>query len=335
MRLIGIESLSPGDTLAMPLYTTSGKIVLNAGAVMDQNYISKVKNLGVRKIYICDPRFDDIEISDALDIKLMNEATQVLKDNRENIFKDKEVDEYSIKEIGKKIVEYVRDSKAKGVSILSTSAVDDFIIGHSINVAILSTFICNKLSFNYSQVCDLVTGALIHDIGRENKKEEDEEHINKGFNAFRKCRGLTLNASKVCYEHHENFDGTGYPRKLKGKDISDYSRVVRVADFYDNALQGYESNDAPLMPHQAYECILAASGMILDPDVVEVFRDAIIFYPNGCTVLLSNGLKGVVIKQNPGSPQRPIVRIFNATSVIGEINLLKSLTLDIKEVLVA
>jgi len=68
--------------------------------------------------------------------------------------------------------------------------------------------------------------------------------------------------------------------------------------------------------------------------VVETFRDTIVFYPNGCTILLSNGLKGVVVRQNLGSPQRPVVRVYSEDSILGEINLLKSLALFIKNVLI-
>jgi HD-GYP domain-containing protein (c-di-GMP phosphodiesterase class II) len=152
---------------------------------------------------------------------------------------------------------------------------------------------------------------------------------------MRKCGGLSLHSSIVCFEHHENYDGSGYPRKIKGIAISDFSRVIRVADIYDNVLHGYGGTNKSSMPHEAYEYLLTVTGIILDPEIVKMFRDTIVFYPNGCTVLLSNGRKGVVIKQNSSSPQRPLVRIYNDSSVIGEIDLLRSLTLSIKEILVA
>jgi len=161
--------------------------------------------------------------------------------------------------------------------------------------------------------------------------EEKPEHVEIGFEIMRKLRGMSLNSSKVCYEHHENFDGTGYPRKLKGTNISDYARIVRVADYYDNVLHGRENNGVSVMPHQAFEVVLAVSGSILDPDVVQVFRDTIVFYPNGCTVKLSNGLHGVVVRQNMGSPQRPVVRLYNREGIIGDINLLEDLTLFVED----
>lgn len=334
MRLVGIKTLTPGDKLATAVCSLSGKVILNSGAVLNESYIEKFKQIGIYKVYIDDGRFDDVEVFQSLDLKTKNTVRQALKDTYERVQKGKEVDEYLIKDIAKDLVEYVRDVRDKGVSTIASGAIDEYIVEHSINVAIITAFIANKMSFNFNQLCDLVTGALIHDMGRENKGEENHEHVQKGFDVMRKCRGMSLHSTIICYEHHENYDGTGYPRRLKGTGISEFSRVIRVADFYDTALHGYENNNESIMPHQAFEHVLAVSGQIVDPDVVEKFRDTMIFYPNGCTVLLNNGLKGVVIKQNMGSPQRPIVRIFNETGVLGNIDLVKMLTISIKDVLV-
>jgi HD-GYP domain-containing protein (c-di-GMP phosphodiesterase class II) len=332
MRLVGTKLLEQGSILAMPVSTSGGKVVLNSGVVLTDTYIEKIKNLGIFKLYIKDDRFSDIEPVGSIDIKTWNTTAQVIKDSHAVLHKGKEIDEYPIKDCAKKIVDNVRELKDKGVSLLSLSAIDEYITEHSINVAILSAFIANRMNFNFNQLCDLVTGALIHDLGRENVKEEKPEHAQKGFDAMRKCRGLSTYSTLTCYEHHENYDGSGYPRKIKGNVISEFTRVIRVADLYDNELHGYDNDDVPLMPHQAFENILAVTGRILDPEVVKVFRDTIVFYPNGCSILLSNGLKGVVIKQNYGSPQRPIVRIYNDTSILGEIDLMKSLTIFIKDV---
>lgn len=334
MRLVRVESLISGNKLSVPVYTSSGKIVLSAGITLTDSYISKLKSMRLYSVYIDDERFNDVEYIEPLETKIKNTAVQIIKNTYEKLHADKEIDEFLIKNIAKEIVEYVRNSKDKGASILSTNAVDEYIIEHSINVAILTAFIGNCMNYNYSQLCDLVTGAIIHDLGRENVKEEKPEHVLKGFNLMRKCMGIDLHSSKVCYEHHENYDGSGYPRKIKGSAITEYARIVRVADLYINILNGYEISNEPVMPHQAYEHILAFSGRIVDPDIVEIFRDAITFYPNGCSVLLSNGLKGIVVRQNIGSPQRPIVRAYNNAEIISEIDLLRSLTISVKDVLV-
>lgn len=335
MRLVGTNSLTPGDTLAIAVCATSGKSILNAGVTLTESYIEKLKQLGISKVYVNDGRFDDVEVIQHLETKTRINAIDVIKDSHDKLHKSKEINEYSLKDIAKEIVEYVRDCKDKGVCLVAMNAVDDYIIGHSINVAIITAFLGNRMNYNYTQLCDLVTGAIIHDLGRENTSEEKPEHAQKGFDSMRKCRGMSLHSSIVCYEHHENFNGTGYPRKITGASISEFSRVIRVADVYDSVLHGYGNNNQHAMPHQAFEYLIAVSGSILDPEIVMAFRDTIVFYPNGCTVLLSNGLKGVVVRQNQGSPQRPIIRVYNDINVIGEIDLLRSLSLTVRDVIVS
>lgn len=334
MRLVGAESLIPGNKLSVPIYASSGKIILNAGVTLTDSYISKLKTMGLYKIYIDDDRFNDVEIIEPLDIKTKNSATQIIKDTYEKLHLAKKIDEFLIKGVAQEIIDYVRNSKDKSISAFSINVMDEYIIKHSIDVAILTAFMGNCMNYNLSQLSNLVTGAIIHDLGRENIKEEKPSHVQKGFDFMRNCAGFNLHSSIVCYEHHENYDGSGYPRKIKGSAISEFTKIIRIADLYNNILNGYEISNEPVMPHQAYEHILALSGSIIDPDMVEIFRDTITLYPNGCSVLLSNGLKGIVIRQNIGSPQRPVVRAYNDSVIIGEVDLTKSLTMFVKDVLV-
>ncbi len=333
MRLVGTNILVQGAVLASPVYSAKGRIILAAGIELNEIYINRLKKLGITKVYIVDIRFEDVEIMQSLDFSTRNEIEKVVGENYTTLHKKGTIDEYSIKNVAKKMVDYIREYREKGISILSLGGIEEYVVTHTVNVAILTAFLGNKMSYKFDQMCDLLVGALVHDLGREDKPLEDPDHIKKGFDVLRKCRGLNLLSSIVAYEHHENYNGTGYPRKLKDVEISEFSRVVRVADYYDNVLNGYENNGVCRMPHQAFEGLLAVSGSILDPEVLIKFRDTIIFYPNGCSVKLNDGSQGVVVKQNMGSPQRPVVRLFNEDSIIGEVNLIDNLTLFIQEVI--
>lgn len=333
MRLVGVNSLKPGDELARPVMTASAKVILNTGVVLKAAYIEKFKQLGINRVYIEDIRFEDVETAQPIDTTTRNNVVKTLSEVCDKIHNDGDIDEYPIRDAAKKIVDYVREYKGKGISMLSMDVIDEYIIEHSVNVAIITAYLGSRLSYTLSQLCDLVSGALIHDLGRENRAEEKPEHVEVGFEMMRKLRGMSLHSSIVCYEHHENFDGTGYPRGLKGTGISEYARIVRAADYYDNVLHGLENDGVSIMPHQAFEVVLAVAGNVLDPDVVQMFRDTIVFYPNGCTVRLSNGLFGVVIRQNMGSPQRPVVRTYNENNIIGDVDLLDNLTLFIQDII--
>jgi HD-GYP domain-containing protein (c-di-GMP phosphodiesterase class II) len=74
-------------------------------------------------------------------------AINIIKNSYDKIHKSKDLDEYLIKNIAREIVEYVRNCRDKGVNLISTDAIDDYIIGHSINVAIITAFLGNRMNY--------------------------------------------------------------------------------------------------------------------------------------------------------------------------------------------
>lgn len=332
MRLISLKSLRPGEILSSPIYSTSGRKILGEGVALTQVYIDRLKNMKVFAVYVEDEAFKDVEIADPIDYTTRNIATQVLDEVITQASMGELFNEYKAKELAKRILEDVKSVSKENINLFSSMVMDDYLITHSITVCILSILIGDKLQYNFNQLWDLAVGSILHDIGRENAAEENPEHVTKGFEILRKCRGLSLMSSIVAYEHHENFDGSGYPRGLKGKNISEFSRIVSIADFYDSNLSTADSEN-PIMPHEVYEEILANSGKKFDPDIVRVFRDTVAIYPNGCMVLLNNNKKGVVIRQNPGIPQRPVVRLLGQEAKQDDIDLAKNLTVFVKKVI--
>ncbi|GAE89142.1 hypothetical protein [Acetivibrio straminisolvens] len=102
MRLVGVNSLKPGDELARPVFTASGKIILNSGMVLKEAYIEKFKQLGINRVYIDDVRFEDVRAVQPIDITTRNEVAKVLKNAYTKIHNSEEIDEYTIKDAAKK-----------------------------------------------------------------------------------------------------------------------------------------------------------------------------------------------------------------------------------------
>jgi HD-GYP domain-containing protein (c-di-GMP phosphodiesterase class II) len=120
-------------------------------------------------------------------------------------------------------------------------------------------------------------------------------------------RDYSILSAHVALQHHEKWRGEGYPRGLKGTEIHEFARITAIADVYD-ALSSERAYRNALQPYQAYEYILAQSGVQFDPKIVKVFRKLVAVYPTGTGVSLSNGLRGNVIRQNINLPTRPVVR---------------------------
>lgn len=201
---------------------------------------------------------------------------------------------------------------------------DDYTFHHSINTTVISLILGVGLRYSEQQLTDLGTGALMHDIGKTkvpeailNKKgslskEEFEVvkcHTQYGFDSLRKASDLGIVSAHISFQHHEKWDGSGYPRGLKKTEILEFARIVSIADVYD-ALSSPRVYRGAFQPYEAYEYILAKSGMEFDPKIIDTFSKKIAVYPIGSGVLLSNKQRGNVVKQNPNFPMRPWVRIF-------------------------
>ncbi len=117
---------------------------------------------------------------------------------------------------------------------------------HPLNVSIISGLIAQKLEFSNMAVDQVILSALLHDIGKLKidlpesqamltmNEEEVKEHTIIGYKLIKEEFELPEEIAKVALEHHENNDGSGYPKGLSSDYISEYAQIVNVANYYDN-----------------------------------------------------------------------------------------------------
>lgn len=201
---------------------------------------------------------------------------------------------------------------------------DEYLLEHSINVGILMGIFARHLDFDRATVHQLVTGAILHDIGKirvpyeilnkPGKLDHDEwsemqRHVQYGQEVLLKSKGISEIAMSVCAHHHERLDGTGYPRKLKGEQISVYGRLASVVDIYD-ALTADRVYHQGKSPFAAIKILLELADAHLDKELVYEFIRCMSVYPVGTLVELNNGRLAVVRQANLTTPSAPIVNAF-------------------------
>ena len=158
-------------------------------------------------------------------------------------------------------------------------------IGHGRRVASLTKKIANKLNLEKKQVFDIYIASLLHDLGKAglsdeilkkyqcNLTEEEnrlvEKHVITGP-AILMSLPLLENSSKIIRSHHERFDGTGYPDGLALNQIPIGSKIIMVANDFDNLLTGI-SNGKPISQDQAVQKLIEESGKAYDPNVLKAF----------------------------------------------------------------
>ncbi len=158
--------------------------------------------------------------------------------------------------------------------------------GHSRRVTAFTIAIAKHMGLPHEQIPVIARGAFLHDIGKmaipdailrkPGKLTPDEiktmqEHCYKGYQIVKKIPFLA-EACDIIYSHQEHYDGTGYPRGLKGKEIPLGARIFSVADTLDAIM-----SDRPYRQKQSFQAARAEiekwSGKQFDPDVVRVFLE--------------------------------------------------------------
>lgn len=180
------------------------------------------------------------------------------------------------------------------------------------------------MGFSREELSELGMGAVLHDVGKckiplkvlmkPSVLTDDEFKIMKlhtvyGYDIINSVSGLSKKIANVAFQHHEKWDGTGYPQGLKECQIDSFSRIVTVADIYDalTANRIYRRRD---MPHEAAEYIVGYSSYKFDPKIAQAFIKNITVYPDGCIVLLNNGKIGRVVESSKNMSIRPKVRVI-------------------------
>lgn len=221
---------------------------------------------------------------------------------------------------------------------------------HSLQVCSIATLIALKLGLSEKEVYDISVSSLIHDLGLrylvvryENQdinllpakdQEEYKKHSIYGYTAVKNESWLSENAKEIVLNHHERKDRSGYPL---GTDlVSRMTQIVGVCDEFDECISGV--GKARIRVHEAINNIRNYSGIWFDSDIVEAFLQLIAVYPVGSKVKTNQGETGVVVKQNPHFPERPVIRItinkFGRAMMSEKIiNLIKETNVVIQEVI--
>lgn len=326
MRLVNTRHVVEGSILARPVINSSGRVLLQTGVRMTASYIERLKAMGYDVLFIKDDRLEDVELHISITEQTREVAYNTIKHVSSYIESGQE---------SSLVVADVRSSIQKMINDLLFSAdilgnltdiqgYDDYTFHHSINTTIIGLVLGIASGYSEQKLIEFGMGILMHDIGKIlipekilNKKtpltkeefEEIKRHTTDGFNILRRNKDFGLLSAHVAFQHQEKWDGSGYPRGLTGSEIHEYGRLAAVADVYE-ALTSKRVYRKAIEPNAAYEFIVSQSNTHFCPKILEIFKKHIAVYPSGSGILLSNGQRGNVVKQNSSFPNRPFVRVF-------------------------
>jgi len=227
------------------------------------------------------------------------------------------------------IVDQVLNNEASLVGLTTLRDYDEYTFTHSVNVCIFSVALGRKLGLGKLQLYDLGLAALFHDVGKSRVPLDvlnkvgglsDEEwrimtaHPWLGVLTLFGIRGygeIPYRGMIVAYEHHMKTDLTGYPKSIRPREMSIFSKIVAVADGFDAATSRRTYQTVPIQPDQVLKEMWENPRRGYDGVVVKAFINLIGIYPVGTCVILDTHERAVVHAANPevSEVHRPVVRV--------------------------
>ena len=234
-----------------------------------------------------------------------------------------------VKRAVQNIIDQVLSNEVTLVGMTNLRDYDDYTFTHSLNVCIFSLAIAKRLGFTRRQLFELGMAALCHDIGKGrlpletlNKpgKHTPEErramqsHTYRGALSLFELREygeIPYRSMIAAYEHHMKIDLTGYPKSVRERNMSLFSRIVAMADVFDAATSDrvYQKK---MTPDEVLRALWQEPEWGLDAVLVKALTNLLGIYPVGTCVILDSRELAIVHAANSDSAMihRPVVRVI-------------------------
>jgi HD-GYP domain-containing protein (c-di-GMP phosphodiesterase class II) len=308
MRYISIDEAKPGMILARHIWGPHGQLLLTANTTLKETYIKRLNEFRFSALYVKSYPDEPIEnLVGPVKQETLVHARETLKAVTESVIASNRIDFAIVRETVEDIVDQVLSNPNVVYSMADIKAFDDYTYGHSVDVCVLSILCGAHMGMNRYELVDLGSGAMLHDVGKlftpkeilakpEPLNADEMEVIHRhpwdGFQVLRKH--MPLIPAHVAFQHHERYDGSGYPRGLLDADTLDLAKVVAVADSYEAMTSDRPYREA-MMPHQALAELTRDAGKSYNPTVIKCFVEVVAAYPLGTVVRLSDGSLATVV----------------------------------------
>ncbi|MBE5891017.1 MAG: HD domain-containing protein [Lachnospiraceae bacterium] len=312
MRYLQIERAFPGMLLGSDVLDSDGRILISKNTVLTEQFIERLINLGIPAVYVEDKLSSGVELKPPI--------SPVLRSAGLTAVRNKDID--SCRLIAQKIVQEILHNGYHSLDMQDLRTFDDYTFAHSVNVAVMSCIIGFGMELSDDTLIDLVFAALLHDLGKLDIPTEilnkpghltPEEfaliktHPIRSYEIIEDRLDISSHVKTAVLCHHENYDGSGYPKGLAEQDISLLARIIHVTDVYD-ALTSARPYKKPYSPYAATEILEGGKGTTFDPEIVDAFVKYVPIYPKGSEIELSDGTVGLVIENSEEHNMRPIIR---------------------------
>ena len=323
---VTLDEIRPGMYLSKPLITADGTVLLHEGIVMKERYIEYLRDKGFTSLFVGDPEDrNTLEMKEDLySPKYRQEAIGAAREviNHFSVGKGLNLDK-----VKKRVSEWINQLGQKPenmMNLLDIRRKKGYMFSHAVNTCILSIMTGIAMGYDAKQLDELGLAAILHDVGKikfsknvaqqfpeyltKNEREEYRRHPFYSLEILRENYTLPVNVLNACFQHHERWNGNGYPMGLKGNAISEYAQIISIADVYERLIVGMPHR-LPTPVYYAAAILNKAAGEYFNPAIVDKFNQNVAIYPIGKMVRLNNQQSGVILGVDVKNKTTPIVRI--------------------------
>lgn len=322
MKNVDVNNIPENAILARSVTNDNGVVLLNDGVKITTEIVTKLIDNRVNSVWV---EIESTEV-DSFSTEAINDDIRVSIEqaisNRIRFNDDSEMKEVS--EEAYNIIKSVIEDDNVSECMIEIRRKSTDIYTHMIDVAVMSVVMGIKLRLDSEQLRIIGMGALLHDIGLcdvdlnyydveiEEASSADKmiyrRHVIHGYEIINGHDWIPELVKLVVLSHHEREDGSGYPFHKKSERIPMEVKIVSVCDYFDELVNGIGYRKRKV--NEVVEYLRTAGAYLFDYEVVNKIITNIAWFPNKSHVITNEGDEAVVVSQNRGLPDRPIIRLI-------------------------
>jgi len=354
MKKILVAELKEGTIFSEPVYIEGNNLLVPAGVAVRKKDLSRLKTWGVESVET-NGKIVPAEIIERAEAEARAKAEEKQARKASSLTSNPDVHENksvyrsyldlierldevcnsissgvsvearSIDNITGRLLQAVREQRHSFIGYILGGEVSGHKMSKSlVNSAILSALIAQEMKLPNHKIMQIVTGALLHDVGMlrmpkeivekkgglsEAELQRIQSHPLYTYKIVNKELLYPEDVGLIVLQHHERWDGEGYPRRIAGTAIDLGARIVSVADAFE-AMVSQKPYRNSMMGYQAMKNLLSDNLRRFDPDVIKAFIQTMGIYPIGSIILLNNGALARVMEVQAAAPLRPKIKIL-------------------------
>lgn len=326
MRLVPVSKLKPDSTIALDVMNAKNLLLIGAGTPVTDNIIDKLKSANLQFIYINDEYCTEsigvgcmITSNPETTTRMVRSFEEIIKHIGMGITSSRDIDRISM--LCNKIVDeyYHSDDEIKIVYEPSKIAMHS-VTEQMLYISMMSVALGKKMNLPLPQLFEICMICLLRDFAylapknsRVLKDVTDEEldhsHMLLSFRMLNTYSQINKNILDGIVQHHEVYDGSGFPAGLQGHNICRHARIISIIDYF------YElksNSEIMVAGNDVLEIVFQEHMDQFDADIVSAFLGSVELFTIDTMVKLTTGDIAVVEKNNSYAPFTPVVRVIRS-----------------------